>query len=156
MLSLYSSAPTRFSLLLLQEGEEYGEVGVADRGYWKGLLRDTGGGAIVRTSFGVTASRNSVSQCVANEGMVVPTPPTSPGACRRQPPPEPLHVPCHPPRYPPAAVHEFVAECAWPPQIPGNWQGRPVLAGHLRLATRSMFFDPDDLRVPIVRWAGVV
>ncbi|KAL6785485.1 hypothetical protein ACKKBF_B00450 [Auxenochlorella protothecoides x Auxenochlorella symbiontica] len=71
MLSLYSSAPTRFSLLLLQEGEEY--------------------------------------------------------------------------------VHEFVAECAWPPQIPGNWQGRPVLAGHLRLATRSMFFDPDDLRVPIVR-----
>ncbi|RMZ56596.1 hypothetical protein APUTEX25_004760 [Auxenochlorella protothecoides] len=75
MLSLYSSAPTRFSLLLLQEGEEY--------------------------------------------------------------------------------VHEFVAECAWPPQIPGNWQGRPVLAGHLRLATRSMFFDPDDLRVPIVSHASI-
>lgn len=52
-------------------------------------------------------------------------------------------------------VGDWVATCAWPDAVPGNWQGAPRLPGRLRLATRSLFFDPDDVRVPIVRCAGV-
>lgn len=36
----------------------------------------------------------------------------------------------------------------------GNWQGAASLPGRLRLCTKSLFFDPDDVRVPIVRWVG--
>ncbi|KAK2075812.1 hypothetical protein QBZ16_001553 [Prototheca wickerhamii] len=48
-------------------------------------------------------------------------------------------------------VDDFVAECDWPEEVPGNWSGRARLPGSLRLASCSVFFDPDDVRVPIVR-----
>jgi factor associated with neutral sphingomyelinase activation len=48
-------------------------------------------------------------------------------------------------------VADYVASCAWPPDVPGNALRAPRLPGHLRLATRSLFFEPDDARVPIVR-----
>lgn len=41
---------------------------------------------------------------------------------------------------------------AWPvDQVAGNWQRQPLLQGRLRLCTRSLFFEPDDVRVPIAR-----
>ncbi|KAF8059207.1 lvsF [Scenedesmus sp. PABB004] len=48
-------------------------------------------------------------------------------------------------------VADWVASCAWPADVEGNWQGAAALPGRLRLATRSLFFEPDDVRVPIVR-----
>jgi hypothetical protein len=36
-------------------------------------------------------------------------------------------------------------------QVPGNVLRSPLLQGRLRLATRSLFFEPDDTRVPIAR-----
>ena len=48
-------------------------------------------------------------------------------------------------------VKDFVAHCAWPPEVAGNWAGAARLAGQLRLCTHSLFFEPDDVRVPIVR-----
>lgn len=48
-------------------------------------------------------------------------------------------------------VADWVASCKWPSSIPGNWQGTQSLPGRLRLCTKSLFFDPDDVRVPIVR-----
>lgn len=44
-----------------------------------------------------------------------------------------------------------MATCQWPASVPGNWQRAPALTGRLRLCTKSMLFDPDDVRVPIVR-----
>lgn len=49
-------------------------------------------------------------------------------------------------------VADWVASCKWPSVVEGNWQGLASLPGRLRLCTKSMFFDPDDMRVPIVRW----
>jgi factor associated with neutral sphingomyelinase activation len=48
-------------------------------------------------------------------------------------------------------VADWVATCKWPARVAGNWQGAPSLPGRLRLCTKSLFFDPDDVRVPIVR-----
>lgn len=48
-------------------------------------------------------------------------------------------------------VEDFVAAARWPPAVAGNWQRLPRLAGQLRLCTKSLFFEPDDVRVPIVR-----
>lgn len=48
-------------------------------------------------------------------------------------------------------VADWVVSCSWPSSISGNWQGLPALPGRLRLCTKSMFFDPDDVRVPIAR-----
>lgn len=48
-------------------------------------------------------------------------------------------------------VKDWVASCKWPLEIGGNWQGVPKLTGQLRLCTKSLFFEPDDVRVPIVR-----
>jgi factor associated with neutral sphingomyelinase activation len=48
-------------------------------------------------------------------------------------------------------VADWVASCNWPSSISGNWQGAQSLPGRLRLCTKSLFFDPDDIRVPIVR-----
>lgn len=49
-------------------------------------------------------------------------------------------------------VADWVASCKWPASVAGNWQGAPSLPGRLRLCTKSLFFDPDDVRVPIVRY----
>jgi factor associated with neutral sphingomyelinase activation len=48
-------------------------------------------------------------------------------------------------------VRDFVASCSWPADVKGNWQRAVQLPGTVRLCTRSVFFDPDDVRVPIVR-----
>lgn len=48
-------------------------------------------------------------------------------------------------------IFDWVARCKWPSSIRGNWGGLPELQGRLRLCTRSLFFEPDDVRVPIVR-----
>jgi hypothetical protein len=48
-------------------------------------------------------------------------------------------------------VADWVASCGWPAGVPGNWGGAARLPGRLRLATKSLFFEPDDARVPIVR-----
>ncbi len=44
-----------------------------------------------------------------------------------------------------------MATARWPQGLAGNWQRLPKLPGQLRLCTRSLFFEPDDVRVPIVR-----
>lgn len=49
-------------------------------------------------------------------------------------------------------VADWVASCKWPSSVAGNWQGAESLPGRLRLCTKSLFFDPDDVRVPIVRY----
>lgn len=46
-----------------------------------------------------------------------------------------------------------MATARWPQGLAGNWQRLPKLSGQLRLCTRSLFFEPDDVRVPIVRCA---
>jgi factor associated with neutral sphingomyelinase activation len=49
-------------------------------------------------------------------------------------------------------VKDWVVTCSWPTDVPGNWQtSQQQLQGRLRLCTKSLFFDPDDIRVPIVR-----
>ncbi|GAX76319.1 hypothetical protein CEUSTIGMA_g3765.t1 [Chlamydomonas eustigma] len=48
-------------------------------------------------------------------------------------------------------LQDWVGECTWPTSIPGNWQGLPRLQGRIRIASRSLFFEPDDVRIPIVR-----
>jgi hypothetical protein len=48
-------------------------------------------------------------------------------------------------------VGDFVATARWPHGLAGNWQRLPRLPGQLRLATKSMCFEPDDVRVPVVR-----
>lgn len=50
-------------------------------------------------------------------------------------------------------VEDFVATARWPQGLAGNWQRLPKLSGQLRLCTRSLFFEPDDVRAPIVRCA---
>lgn len=50
-------------------------------------------------------------------------------------------------------LDDFVAVARWPAAVAGNWQRLPRLAGQLRLCTKSLFFEPDDVRVPIVRRA---
>ena len=49
-------------------------------------------------------------------------------------------------------VADWVAECTgWPAAVAGNWAGATTLPGRLRLASKSLFFEADDVRVPIVR-----
>lgn len=54
-----------------------------------------------------------------------------------------------------AYVEDYVAHCTWPREVPGNWGGAARLPGQLRLCTKSLFFEPDDVRVPIVRYVGI-
>lgn len=48
-------------------------------------------------------------------------------------------------------VADWTAMAIWPSNIQGNWQNLPMLPGRLRLASKSLFFEADDARVPIVR-----
>lgn len=48
-------------------------------------------------------------------------------------------------------VEDWVCEARWPANVSGNWQGLPKLQGRLRLCSKSLFFEPDDARIPIVR-----
>ncbi len=52
-------------------------------------------------------------------------------------------------------VEDWVCEARWPPNVSGNWQGLPKLQGRMRLCSKSLFFEPDDARIPIVRHATV-
>ena len=52
-----------------------------------------------------------------------------------------------------AFVRDWVATANWPLGVGGSAiAGRRPLPGQLRLASKSLFFEPDDVRVPIVRW----
>ena len=48
-------------------------------------------------------------------------------------------------------VADFVASCNWPAAVPGNVQRVTSIPGSLRLCSKSLFFDPDDVRIPIAR-----
>lgn len=48
-------------------------------------------------------------------------------------------------------IRDFVATCCWPQNVGGNVLGLQEVSGQLRLCSRSIFFDADDVRVPIVR-----
>lgn len=48
-------------------------------------------------------------------------------------------------------VDDWVAEAKWPASVSGNWQSLPKLPGRLRLCSKSIVFEPDDVRIPIVR-----
>lgn len=50
-------------------------------------------------------------------------------------------------------VADYVAACKWPASVQGNSQQAASVAGSLRLCSKSLFFEPDDVRVPIVRSA---
>jgi hypothetical protein len=51
-------------------------------------------------------------------------------------------------------VADWAASCKWPSNVEGNWQGLAALPGRLRLCTKSLFFEPDDVRAPIVRYVS--
>ena len=53
-------------------------------------------------------------------------------------------------------VADWVATCKWPKAVTGNWQGLEQLPGKLRLCSKSLCFEPDDVRVPIVRYAKLL
>lgn len=46
---------------------------------------------------------------------------------------------------------DWVAQCKWPKGVTGNWQSLEQLPGTLRLCSKSLFFEPEDVRIPIVR-----
>lgn len=48
-------------------------------------------------------------------------------------------------------VQDWIGLCKWPKEVSGNWSQVAELSGRLRLCTKSMYFEPDDVRVPIVR-----
>lgn len=48
-------------------------------------------------------------------------------------------------------VADWIVECRWPSNVDGNWQSLKSVPGTLRLCSKSMFFEPDDTRVPIIR-----
>lgn len=48
-------------------------------------------------------------------------------------------------------VRDWVVVAKWPEAVAGNWQKSSQLSGRLRLCTRSLFFEPDDVRIPVVR-----
>ena len=48
-------------------------------------------------------------------------------------------------------VADFVATCVWPAAVQGNLQKAKNIPGSLRLCSKSLFFEPDDVRVPIAR-----
>lgn len=50
-----------------------------------------------------------------------------------------------------AYIGGWGATVAWPPGVSGNWTASARLDGRLRLASKSLFFEPDDIRIPIVR-----
>ncbi len=50
-------------------------------------------------------------------------------------------------------VADFVASCTWPTAVQGNVQQVKCMPGSLRLCSKSVFFEPDDVRVPIIRCA---
>ena len=49
-------------------------------------------------------------------------------------------------------VDDWVAAVVWPAAVSGNWQGVPKVPGRLRLCSKSIFFEPDDVRIPIARY----
>ena len=50
-------------------------------------------------------------------------------------------------------VADWETACQWPAGVAGNWAAQPRLAGRLRLCSKSLFFEPEDTRVPIARCA---
>lgn len=45
----------------------------------------------------------------------------------------------------------WVGVCVWPKSISGNWQNMDKLPGNIMVCSKSIFFEPDDVRIPIVR-----
>lgn len=52
-------------------------------------------------------------------------------------------------------VGNWVAQCHWPLSSESTFQKANKLAGTLRLCSKSLFFEPDDVRLPIARYVGV-
>ena len=48
-------------------------------------------------------------------------------------------------------VGDWLCKCGWPSAIAGNWQSLESINGTLRLCSKSLFFEPEDVRVPIAR-----
>jgi factor associated with neutral sphingomyelinase activation len=48
-------------------------------------------------------------------------------------------------------VDDWVGQCTWPATISGNWQQLAEVNGRFRLCSKSIFFEPEDIRIPIVR-----
>lgn len=53
-------------------------------------------------------------------------------------------------------VADWVAACRWPKEVTGNWQALDLLHGTLRLCSKSLFFEPGDVRIPIIRRVQLV
>ena len=53
-------------------------------------------------------------------------------------------------------VDDWVAAVVWPAAVSGNWQGLPKLPGRLRLCSKSLFFEPDDVRIPVARYKSLM
>ena len=45
----------------------------------------------------------------------------------------------------------WVAQCQWPLTSESTFQKANKLSGTLRLCSKSLFFEPDDIRLPIAR-----
>ena len=48
-------------------------------------------------------------------------------------------------------VSLWLGVCHWPKVVSGNWQDLETLSGNIMLCSKSLFFEPDDVRIPIVR-----
>ena len=51
-------------------------------------------------------------------------------------------------------VGNWVANCQWPLSSESTFQKANRLSGTLRLCSRSLFFEPDDIRLPIARYCS--
>ena len=50
-------------------------------------------------------------------------------------------------------LQDWVVDCQWPLEtVDGNWKSESTLPGTLRVCTKSLFFEPDDFRIPLVRF----
>ena len=48
-------------------------------------------------------------------------------------------------------VGNWVATSQWPSNATSLYQPGAKISGTLRLCTKSLFFDPEDVRLPIIR-----
>ncbi|GMH42025.1 hypothetical protein BSKO_09944 [Bryopsis sp. KO-2023] len=48
-------------------------------------------------------------------------------------------------------LQEYICVCRWPNEVAGNWNGQSDVHGTLRVCSKSLFFEADDIRIPVVR-----
>lgn len=48
-------------------------------------------------------------------------------------------------------LQEYICICRWPKNVPGNWNTGEEVHGTLRVCTKSLFFEADDIRIPVIR-----